>query len=363
MSSPAKTVLLVRLALGLTGLTSATLLVSANDERDETSEEGRMKISTTVFPKHSFVTRIDKEPNSPTILAMAPSINQEKPPSSAADAQRDAPSDQVKTLEYDFVVLGSGNAGLSAVRTLRETCPSAKIALVDPLRPVTSTTKKLDYWPHLAIGFDPMSRTVQVSDRSHQLRYRHGILVATGSRGAPPPPSLFDEQTLDRVLELRPTENLENRKRPVMPPHTVRQLVLMAASQGATVGVMGSGWEAVELAVAAASAGSKPPMMTFGSAGPLSHILPRYLSVAVTKRLQQKGVDVQHRSLVRYVATDHQDESRLEVHTAKAYDMLDTKRTSVDLLVGKWSCPVTCAGFKMLSLSYLSFITYSRTLC
>ena len=363
MSSPAKSVLLTRLALGLTGFISSTWLVSANDEREETSEEGRTKINTTVFLKLSFVTRIDKEQKLPTILAMSPSINQEKPPSSAADVQRDVPPDQVKTLEYDFVVLGSGNAGLSAVRTLRETCPSAQIALVDPLRPVTSTTKKLDYWPHLAIGFDPVSRTVQVSDRSHQLRYRHGILIATGSRGAPPPLSLFDEQTLDRVLELRPTESLENRRRPVMPPHTVRQLVLMAASQGAMVGIMGSGWEAVELAVAAASAGSKPPMLIFGSAGPLNHILPRYLTVAVTKRLQQNGVDVQHRSLVRYVATDHQDESRLEVHTAKSYDMLDTKRTSVDLLVGEWRCSVTCADFTRLSLAYLSFIMYSRTLC
>ena len=309
-------------------------------------------MNTKVFPRDSFVTKIEKEQKFPTILAMAPSIGQENPPSSATDAQPDVPPGQVKTLEYDFVVLGSGNAGLSAIRTLRETCPSAKIALVDPLRPVSSTTRKLDYWPHTAIGFDPVSRTVQVSDRSHQLRYRHGILVATGSRGAPPPPSLFDEQTLNRVLELRPTESLENRKRPVVPPHTVRQLVLMAASQGATVGIMGSGWDAVELAVAAASLGSKPPMLIFGSAGPLSHILPRYLSVAVTNRLQQNGVDVHPRSLVRYVATDHQDESRLEVHTAKSYDMLDTKRSYVDLLVGKQSCAATCADFTRLSLAH-----------
>jgi pyruvate/2-oxoglutarate dehydrogenase complex dihydrolipoamide dehydrogenase (E3) component len=292
-----------------------------------------MKSNTNDFP---LVSWLDKETKSPTLLAMAPSMNQKEQSPSPADTQRNAPQNQVKTLSYDFVVLGCGNAGLSAVKSLRETCPSAKIALVDPLRPVASATKKLDYWPHLAVGFDPVSRTVQLSDKSHQLLYRHGILVATGCRGAPPPPSLFDEQTLDhRVLEIRPTESLENLKRPVVPPHTVRQLTLMAASQGATIGVMGSGWEAVELAVAAASAGSKSPIMTFGSAGPLCHILPRYLSVAVTKRLQQQGVDVQRRSLVRYVATDHKDESRLEVHTAMSYDMLDTKRTSVDLLVGK----------------------------
>jgi hypothetical protein len=345
MKPSEKSMRMARLALGLTaGLTASTattLWTKAMYDRHEktTMEAGHLKINTGgIVPKHCTVSRLKQETKSPKLLA--PSMNEKEPPSSStADARRR--NGPVKTIEYDFVVLGSGNAGLSAVKTLRETCPLAKIALVDPLRPVESTTKKLDYWPHVAVGFDPASRTVQLNNnKGHQLLYRHGILVATGSRGAPPPPSLLDERTLDRVLEIRPTASLESngkQQRPVVPPHTVRQLTLMAASRGATVGVMGSGWEAVELAAAAAAAAAgynSPPMLTFGSAGPLSHILPRYLSVAVTRRLQQQGVNVQGRSLVRYVAATDES-SRLEVHTAKSYDMLDTKRTSVDLLVGK----------------------------
>lgn len=257
--------------------------------------------------------------------------------SSSDDDEQSVALESVKTVDYDFIVLGNGNAGLSAIRTLREKCSGAKIALVDPLRPVTSTTKKLDYWPQAATGFDPTTQTVLLSDVTHQLRYRHGILVATGSRGAPPPPSLLDDETMDRVLELRSTTSPEDDSRPAMSPKTVRQMMLLAASQGATVGVMGSGWEALELAVAAASVGPKAPALTFGSAGPLNHILPRYLSTAVTKRLRQQGVDIQPRSLVRYVSVDHQQgKTGLEVHTAKSYDMLDTKRTTVDLLVGKF---------------------------
>lgn len=244
-----------------------------------------------------------------------------------------------RTLVFDFVILGNGNAGQSAVKTLQKQCPGAKIALVDPLRPLVmpESPASVDYLPQSATGFRPSSRTVQLSDPNLQLQYKHGLLVATGSRGAPPPVSLFDPVALDRVLELRPTEQLHNGRRPVLAPATVRHLTLMAASQGATVGILGSGWEAVELATAAAAAGSnKSSVLAFGSAGPLSAILPRYLSTEVGKRLRQQGIETLERSLVRYVAQDRQNASvvpRLELHTAKSYDLLDTSRRPVDLLV------------------------------
>lgn len=318
----------LRLALGFASLTSATWLVTADDEniKDETKYE-KLAYAETVM-------------KSPRLLATSGSTIDRKAQASSSsnvdNSQQSVTVEPIKTVDYDFIVLGNGNAGLSAVRTLREKCSSAKIALVDPLRAITSTTKKLDYWPHTVTGFDPVTRTVQLNDPTHQLRYQHGILIATGSRGAPPPPSLLDEETMDRVIELRSTSSPDNTARPALSPKTVRQMTLLAASRGATVGVLGSGWEAVELAVAAASVGSKEPMLAFGSAAPLSHILPRYLSTAVTRRLRQQGVDIQPRSLVRYVSLDRQQGRKgLEVHTAKSYDMIDTKRTSVDLLVGK----------------------------
>jgi hypothetical protein len=110
----------------------------------------------------------------------------------------------------------------------------------------------------------------------------------------------------------------------------------MAASQGAKVAVMGSGWDAVELAVAATMVGNNidqgGAVLTFGGAGPLSLVLPRYLSTSVTKRLQQQGVQVRDRTLVMYVSHKQQD-SKLELHEARSYDVLDTKRHLIDLLV------------------------------
>lgn len=350
------------MVLGFASLTSATWLVTAAD--DENHQGARVENakprpnSVGFFSKYERMMHyVENAEKSPILLATSGSAidRQAQASSSLSDGDSEhqrVTLDPVNTLDYDFIVLGNGNAGLSAVRTLREKCASAKIALVDPLRPVTSTTKKLDYWPHAVTGFDPVTRTVQLSDPTHQLRYRYGILVATGSRGAPPPPSLLDEETLDRVLELRTTSSLDNTARPVLSPNAVRQMSLLAASQGATVGILGSGWEAVELAVAAASVGAKAPMLTFGSAAPLSHILPRYLSTAVTRRLRQQGVDIQPRSLVRYVSLDrHQGRSGLEVHTAKSYDMIDTKRTPVDLLVGKrpWFRVISYMVWKLTS--------------
>lgn len=339
------------LALGGSLTSAAWFLTCDNDQGDaEKRRSNGERCYSRVDPKQPLRAPVGTESASRShshLLATSARVDDQS--TSISESQQDPVYEQVKTMEYDFIVLGNGNAGLSAVRTLREKCPTAKIASVDPVRPITSTTKKLDYWPHFATGFDPVTRTVQLSDETHQLRYRYGILVATGARGAPPPPSLLDDETLDRVLELRSTTCTTNDKHPIMSPNTVRQMTLMAASQGARVGVMGSGWEAVELAVAAASVDSgKAPMLTFGSAGPLSHILPRYLSTAVTKRLRQQGVDIHPRSLVRYVAMDHnRSKSQLELHTAKSYDMLDTKRTTIDLLVGEYLLVTFSARYRM----------------
>ncbi|KAI2501804.1 hypothetical protein MHU86_12642 [Fragilaria crotonensis] len=128
----------------------------------------------------------------------------------------DKASSSVTTIEYDFIVLGYGNAGKSAVETLKEQCPRASIALVDPLRSMTSLDSRVICYRQPALGFHPPSRTVELADLSTQLKYRHAILVATGSRGAPPPMDLFDHQVLNRVLELRSTEALGFGNRPIL---------------------------------------------------------------------------------------------------------------------------------------------------
>ncbi|KAL3827508.1 hypothetical protein ACHAXA_003777 [Cyclostephanos tholiformis] len=82
----------------------------------------------------------------------------------------------------------------------------------------------------------------------------------------------------------------------------------------------------------------------------MSKTLPRYVSSAITRRLRQHGVEVEERTMTRYVAMDRPTSSsgtddsktsdrrttmppRLELYTVKSYDNLDGKRILADLLI------------------------------
>jgi hypothetical protein len=65
--------------------------------------------------------------------------------------------------EYDFIVLGHGNAGKSAIETLKDQCPGATIALVDPIRSLESSDVNLQSYRQPSLGFHPPSRTVKMS--------------------------------------------------------------------------------------------------------------------------------------------------------------------------------------------------------
>jgi hypothetical protein len=80
--------------------------------------------------------------------------------------------------------------------------------------------------------------------------------------------------------------------------------------------------------------------LMFGGAAPLGSMLPKYLSVEVSKRLRSHGVDVMDRSLVRYISSveDGSRKSmsgRVEVFSAKSYDSMETNRYQADLVIGK----------------------------
>lgn len=287
---------------------------------------------------------------------------------------------------YDFIVVGNGSAGQSALRALSNLCPNASIAVIDPKTAMqdnysndTQSAASTAYIGQAVTALDHNERTIKLSDGS-TLHFRQSILIATGCRGAPPPSSLIDDRAQSRILELRSTEAFgvghphqhhqqHKQRRPVMTPEGVRQMTAMAASQGARVCVMGSGVEALEMAATAAasspditrsgkrrkrknnnngSSGDRDGNSTssdsnnddakvtllFGGSGILNNRLPRYLSSAVAKRLKSAGIDVQSRSLVRYVAMhNHQGVEECEVHTAKSFDTMDTRRTRADLMI------------------------------
>lgn len=325
------------------------------------------------------------------------------------------------TKQYDFILVGCGTAGRSALKTLQQTCPTASIAVLDPLhspsgvvlqrrqrqrhehnaggstcsyitlqssssssQSSSSPPQPLDFYSERATRLDPSRRLVHLDmdsdddddndndddDNSSDnnmtvIGYKHAILVATGARGAPPPSYLLDEKAQPYILELRPTvlpfEIEDQLQRPCCTMEQVRDKVLQVAQAGGKVGILGSGFEALDLAILAAlnngsSTSSKNksraksyssrPSLIFGNSSPLGSCLPSYLSSALTKRLKSKKINIQDRTLIRYVSAAHNDDdsannkqqqkphsSKVHLYTAKSYDLLDSARTEVDLVV------------------------------
>lgn len=291
-------------------------------------------------------------------------------------------------IECDYAVLGHGKAGQSAVRTLRKLDPNANVVIIDPNNnnnhyQNTTTTKRRGNINHLkthASHIDHSNKLIRLhanpSPTAHGgnsnttnpvVHFRKSALIATGSRGSPPPSECIHHGAWGRVLELRSTSlpptqpNLMQHQHdsiPVLDPPTVRSLSLLAASQSATVAIMGSGFEALELAASLSRItqqqrsskndnnnndgnNNKRVILLFGNAGPMSTRLPRYLSAAVSKRLRQCGIEVEERSVARYLSMESSSSSssaagaapRLALYTEKSYDHLDSRRIATDLLV------------------------------
>jgi hypothetical protein len=385
----------------------------------------------------------------------------------------------------DYAIIGHGKAGRSAARTIGHLEPTANIVIIDPNHNTNNiqsmhsiggdsalaegsrrnrARKQQQQMPtppqHLqfrANFIDPTHRLIHAhssasngSSATHSnednddsmiiVQYRKSALLATGSRGAPPPEGCIHDDARSRILELRSTSSMPSRRPqhplpnssltttaptmqqstmyslPILDPLTVRSVSSLAVSQGATIAIMGSGFEALELAAncariasASASASSisqrsqaknmqqqqqqKPDVMDsnavssrvkllFGNSSPMNNRLPRYLGVAVTKRLRQNGIDVEDRTLTRYIAmkrpvvpsssrdedaapnsndnndcgrrevNHHRAPQQLEIYTVKSYDHMDTKRVLADLLVTAPSVDGLHGTAVMPTLSY-----------
>ncbi|KAL3915298.1 MAG: hypothetical protein SGILL_005721 [Bacillariaceae sp.] len=334
-------------AIGVGSLSSAVVAQDRPDDTDDLPLQCRSIIPSFRIPTWDSVTSrtlMEETPRGDNLEPLdlhLPDNDSSAPTDDDASSQQSKQDDtnsSTSTLEYDFVIVGHGNAGQSALQTLREKCPSAKIAVIDPLRISKNGTSKTNHFRDTVAGFHPSSKTLKLlSDSNMKIKYKHGLLIATGSRGAPPPLELFEETALSRVLELRPTELPKNTKRPMMAPETVRKTVAEAAAKGAKIAILGSGWEALDLLILAeqnATKAKNKPSICYASQGPVWNVLPNYLSTELRRKLLKRDIDIQDRSYVRYVADiEHLRARKIELHTARTYDLLDTRRIVLDLLV------------------------------
>lgn len=298
--------------------------------------------------------------------------------------------------EVDFIVIGYGNAGSAASQHLEAKCPKAKIMCVDPHIQATFVEGLVVMKHGSAIRLNHSKKTIDILSSSGQLeriRFKHSILISTGVRGAPPPMECIDERISERVLELRSTQLVafnrlfkegkishDNHLYPVLPKHSVRQIATMAASQGARVCILGSDLEAVEIAATASLFqqkinGKKSTndglCLVCGGAAPLDHLLPRYLSGSVSKRLRAHGIQCEKRCLVKYISsisntTSTTNEEGVEIYLSKSFDSLETKRFNADLViiaprvVGQSGCASIPTLSNTLRKSHTTFRPWSK---
>lgn len=354
-------------------LGSATVVTTVWKKNDDNNDRRDSSVyACRSEPRLGFIHKISLPSFlSPTVCFSEAEQKRTLLPALVREKRRNAVTQRVRKKVYDFVVIGNGNAGRSAVENLQKQCPTASIALLDPLRRPdrvggSQQQQPVDYFGVRATRLSPNQRTVMVEDGDgddvgspNMISYKCAVLVATGARGAPPPAYLMDETARSLIFELRPTvlsttsqgKNSQQQQRPILSAEDVRREVLYRAKAGAAIGVVGCGWDAVDLVIAATAASQHPlakkkatkPTIVFGSHGPLCHVLPNYLCVAVSKRLQAKRITVLDRTLIRYISYGNRlkrvtnsaqpQQQQLQVFTAKSYDLLEGQTWMADVLV------------------------------
>ena len=100
-------------------------------------------------------------------------------------------------------------------------------------------------------------------------------------------------------------------------PRTIRQQILGDAKNGYDIGILGSGWDAIDIAHSSMKQIKKRQrqqqnnsteeekgsvQLIYGSYGPLAHTVPVYLSAAIHKRLKVRGIQICDRSLIQYIS-------------------------------------------------------------
>ena len=324
-------------AVGIGKFCGAAPPPSRRQEEERTAWQAKQPLAASSYPSlisnaHCIKALVLQ------LLSCSTSVTRlEAPPSvSNATLTIDSPNQPQHHRRYDFIIIGHGATGRSALATLQAQCPHATIALIDPLRAPPKYKRHIHYVADTAVSLDPRQRQIGLlNEDQNTLTYKYGVLIATGAHGAPPPPYLMDAAAQASIWELRPTVLWDDKaeSRPLVAPVQTRSQMIRAAQEGQNIGIMGSSWEALDLAVATAAVSSRRnrPTLLFGAGGPLSHTVPNYLSSAIAKRLKQKCVRIQDRTVVRYI--QHEPEGGLQLYAARTFDFLDSSRTTVDKLV------------------------------
>jgi len=210
-------------------------------------------------------------------------------------------------LTYDYIVIGgAGKTGSQAIQELKR--HHAKVAVIDP-----RCKPRKHHFRGRVYGLDPYNQEVSFDDTT--LKYNKAVLIVTGVRGAPIPSYLIQDDARDLVHRTRPWNDDD-----VAP---------IPEDSQETFAVMGSGWQALELALSKKRRRRKSHLI-FGASNILPMTLPHYLATAVRKRCQ-KHCHIHEQTVVRYISKT--PDAKVSVHTARANDLMSSSSILADRVI------------------------------
>lgn len=237
-----------------------------------------------------------------------------------------AASDVIDRKVYKYALLGEGGGISAAFKQLSVTGNhNSEILLINPL------------------SSDESQQIDQLDFHNKRITFKNGktiqyekCLIDLISPPTILPKKHYDEKLLNYdppiILEITDKQHLQ---------HAIR---LVEEGKHVTI-IGGLSWEMISYAAKLAKHGQshrnpRPVTLAFPSYGPLAHLLPRYFSQVIHKRLTSIGVEVIPYSNIRYIATSSTDPSsetgtstdkdkvntspEVTVYLAKTYDSLNT---------------------------------------
>lgn len=196
---------------------------------------------------------------------------------------------------YDHVIVGYGAAGQAALAQLER---GRRVLVVDPHHAPVQSATALAFARTTVTALDAAAHVLTLAD-GRRVHYGNA-LIATGLY---PPATPLASPTLTATATAPPSILREWTDDPSFPgvldlsdPAAVALLTSLV-EQGRHVTILGGRWEptavALRLAQAARQRGyTKSVTLVCPQAGPMYHHLPRYLSVALARRLATNGVEV-----------------------------------------------------------------------
>ena len=215
----------------------------------------------------------------------------------------DCSGDDARTKVYDHVIIGFGTSGKAACTELAAKGAGSTLIIDPRINLGGDQSLGADRIQGSAIGIDVVGKTVDLSNRK-RFHYKT-LLIATGLYSLTEPAVPFS--CLDPELLKQPNYGMID---PATPSAMNELISLVTAGKHVTI-LGGDQWAAVSVAISLAAAArqagfTRSVTLLSSQPGILTQQLPRYLSVALSKRLSSRrqhggGIEFVPYGIVKFI--------------------------------------------------------------